>query len=110
DLFYRLNVFPVAIPPLRERAEDIPLLVEYFINRYARLAGKTIRRVNKRTLDHLRSYPWPGNVRELENVIERSVIMCDTDEFTVDESWLSSASVKDSPALSSTLAGHETKN
>jgi formate hydrogenlyase transcriptional activator len=107
DLFYRLNVFPVAVPPLRERAEDIPLLVEYFIDRYARLAGKTIRRVDKRTLDHLRSYRWPGNVRELENVIERSVIMCDTDEFTIDESWLSTASVKDSPALSSMLAGHE---
>ena len=91
DLFYRLNVFPIAVPPLRERTDDIPLLVEYFIDRYARKAGKTIRRVNKRTLDHLRSYPWPGNVRELQNVIERSVIVCDTDEFTVDESWLSTA-------------------
>ena len=89
DLFYRLNVFPIAVPALRERADDIPLLVEYFIDRYARKAGKTIRRINKRTLDHLRSYPWPGNVRELQNVIERSVIVCDTDEFTVDESWLS---------------------
>ena len=89
DLFYRLNVFPIAVPALRERADDIPLLVEYFIDRYARKAGKTIRRVNKRTLDRLRSYPWPGNVRELQNVIERSVIVCDTDEFTVDESWLS---------------------
>ena len=74
DLFYRLNVFPIAVPALRERADDIPLLVEYFIDRYARKAGKTIRRVNKRTLDRLRSYPWPGNVRELQNVIERSVI------------------------------------
>ena len=88
DLFYRLNVFPLEIPPLRERREDIPLLVEYFLDRYARKAGKTIRRVNKRTLDRLQSYPWPGNVRELQNVIERSVIVCDTDEFTVDESWL----------------------
>ena len=74
DLFYRLNVFPIAVPALRERTDDIPLLVEYFIDRYARKAGKTIRRVNKRTLDRLRSYPWPGNVRELQNVIERSVI------------------------------------
>ena len=82
-------MFPIAVPALRERADDIPLLVEYFIDRYSRKAGKTIRRVNKRTLDHLRSYPWPGNVRELQNVIERSVIVCDTDEFTVDESWLS---------------------
>ena len=108
DLFYRLNVFPIAMPALRERADDIPLLVEYFIDRYARKAGKTIRRVNKRTLDHLRSYPWPGNVRELQNVIERSVIVCDTDEFRVDESWVSTAPAGDSRVLSSTLAGHET--
>jgi DNA-binding NtrC family response regulator len=100
-------VFPIAMPALRERADDIPLLVEYFIDRYARNTGKTIRRVNKRTLDRLRSYPWPGNVRELQNVIERSVIVCDTDEFTVDESWLSTAPTKDGRALSTTLAGHE---
>jgi len=107
ELFYRLSVFPIEVPPLRERADDIPLLVEYFIDRYARKAGKTIRRVNKRTLDHLRSYPWPGNVRELQNVIERSVIVCDTDEFTVDQSWLATAPAKDSRALPSTLARHE---
>jgi PAS domain S-box-containing protein len=108
DLFYRLNVFPIAVPALRERADDIPLLVEYFIDRYARKAGKPIRRVNKRTLDHLRSYHWPGNVRELQNVIERSVIVCDTDEFTVDESWLSAQSAIEGPlALSGTLAAHE---
>jgi formate hydrogenlyase transcriptional activator len=108
DLFYRLNVFPIAVPALRERADDIPLLVEYFIDRYARKAGKMIRRVNKRTLDHLRAYPWPGNVRELQNVIERSVIVCDTDEFTVDESWLS-ARTTNAPlvALSGSLAAHE---
>jgi formate hydrogenlyase transcriptional activator len=108
DLFYRLNVFPIAVPPLRERAEDIPVLVEYFIDRYARQAGKTIRRVNKRTLDRLRSYPWPGNVRELQNVIERSVILCDTDEFTVDESWLSVGStVANRLALPRTVTAHE---
>jgi PAS domain S-box-containing protein len=108
DLFYRLNVFPLEIPPLRERREDIPVLVEYFIDRYARKAGKTIRRVNKRTLDRLQSYPWPGNVRELQNVIERSVIVCDTDEFTVDESWLSTGPAIDSRlGLSSTVAAHE---
>jgi len=89
DLFYRLNVFPLEAPPLRERREDIPVLVEHFINHYSRKAGKTFRRINKRTLDRLRSYPWPGNVRELQNVIERSVIVCDGDEFAVDESWLS---------------------
>jgi formate hydrogenlyase transcriptional activator len=108
DLFYRLNVFPIAMPALRERADDIPLLVEYFIDRYARKAGKTIRRVNRRTLDHLRSYPWPGNVRELQNVIERSVIVCDTDEFAVDESWLSARpAIEGRLALSGTVAAHE---
>src|ERR1700731_4261080 len=108
DLFYRLNVFPITVPPLRERADDIPVLVEYFIDRYARKAGKTIRRVNKRTLDRLQSYPWPGNVRELQNVIERSVIVCDTDEFTVDDSWLSAGpAVESRLALFSTVAAHE---
>jgi PAS domain S-box-containing protein len=108
DLFYRLNVFPITVPPLRERVDDIPLLVEYFIDRYARKAGKTIRHVNKGTLDRLQSYPWPGNVRELQNVIERSVIVSDTDEFTVDESWLSAGPATESRlALSSSLAGHE---
>jgi PAS domain S-box-containing protein len=108
DLFYRLNVFPLEMPPLRERQEDIAMLVEYFIDRYARKAGKTIRRVSKRTLDRLKSYPWPGNVRELQNVIERSVIVSDTDEFTVDESWLSARPAVDSRVgISSTLASHE---
>jgi len=108
DLFYRLNVFPLEMPPLRERKEDIRVLVEYFIDRYARKAGKALRRVNKRTLDHLQSYPWPGNVRELQNVIERSVILCETDEFTVDESWLSAGHATESRlALSSSLAAHE---
>ena len=88
DLFYRLNVFPIEIPSLQERREDIPLLVEYFIDRYARKAGKNIRHVNKKTLQLLQSYPWPGNIRELQNVIERSVILCETDIFSIDESWL----------------------
>jgi len=108
DLFYRLNVFPLEMPPLRERQEDIAVLVEYFINRYARKAGKTIRRVSKRTLDRLKSYPWPGNVRELQNVIERSVILSDTDEFTVDESWLSTQpAVESRLGMSGALASHE---
>jgi PAS domain S-box-containing protein len=89
DLYYRLNVFPVEIPPLRARRADIPLLVEYFIDRYARKAGKSIRSVDKKTLQLLQSYPWPGNIRELQNVIERSIIVCETETFTVDESWLS---------------------
>ena len=89
DLFYRLNVFPIEVPPLRERKEDIPVLVEYFIDRYARNAGKIIRRVSKKSLELLRSYPWPGNIRELQNIIERSAIVCDTENLSVDESWLS---------------------
>jgi len=88
DLFYRLNVFPIEIPPLRERREDIPLLVEYFIDRYAKKAGKSICGVNKKSLELLQSYPWPGNIRELQNIIERSVIVCETENFSVDESWL----------------------
>ena len=89
DLFYRLNVFPLEIPPLRERKEDIPVLVEYFVARYASKAGKKIGCVHKKTLDLLQSYPWPGNIRELQNVIERSVIVCDTETLSVDERWLS---------------------
>jgi formate hydrogenlyase transcriptional activator len=89
DLFYRLNVFPVELPALRERSEDIPLLVTYFLNRYARKAGRHFRAVDKRSLDLLQSYAWPGNIRELQNVIERSVIVSESQTFSVDESWLS---------------------
>jgi PAS domain S-box-containing protein len=92
DLFYRLNVFPIEVPPLRERREDIPMLVEYFIDRYARKAGKSISGVNKKSVDLLQAYPWPGNIRELQNVIERSVIVSSGDVFSVDESWLSKES------------------
>ena len=87
DLFYRLNVFPIEVPPLRQRKEDIPLLVEYFVDRYASKAGKKITGIDKRSLDLLQSYAWPGNIRELQNVIERSVIVCDTENLSVDESW-----------------------
>jgi PAS domain S-box-containing protein len=108
DLFYRLNVFPVEMPPLRERTGDIPQLVKYFVERYARKAGKVFQHINGRTLHHLQSYPWPGNVRELQNVIERSVIVCDSEEFKIDDSWLSAGSAVESQiALSSTLASHE---
>src|SRR5258706_3257956 len=108
DPLYRLNVFPLEVPPLRARREDIPVLMEYFIGRYARKAGKTFRRVSTRSLDRLQSYLWPGNVRELQNVIERSVIVADTDEFTVDESWLSAAPAVDSRlGLSGAVAAHE---
>jgi transcriptional regulator with GAF, ATPase, and Fis domain len=88
DLFYRLNVFPLEVPPLRDRREDIPELVEYFIDRCAHNMGKNVTRINSESLELLRSYPWPGNIRELQNVIERSVIMCETENFSVDETWL----------------------
>jgi formate hydrogenlyase transcriptional activator len=88
DLFYRLNVFPIHVPPLRDRPEDILLLAKYFIERYAAKAGKRIRRVKKRTAKLLEAYDWPGNIRELQNVIERAMILCDSDTFSVEESWL----------------------
>jgi transcriptional regulator with GAF, ATPase, and Fis domain len=88
DLFYRLNVFPIHVPPLRERREDILLLAKYFIGRYAAKLGKRIRRVEKRTAELLEGYHWPGNIRELQNVIERAMIFCDSDTFCVEEAWL----------------------
>ena len=89
DLFYRLNVFPIEVPPLRERKDDLLMLVEYFVQRYAKRAGKSIRSIEKKVLDLLRAYDWPGNIRELQNIIERSVILSSGGEFSVDESWLS---------------------
>jgi formate hydrogenlyase transcriptional activator len=88
DLFYRLNVFPISMPSLRERKDDIPLLVEYLVERYARRTGKTISHIKKKTLDVFQAYDWPGNIRELQNVIERAVILCDGETFSVDETWL----------------------
>jgi transcriptional regulator with PAS, ATPase and Fis domain len=89
DLFYRLNVFPIEMPPLRERKDDLRMLVEYFIQRYASAAGKKIRNISRSSIELLQTYPWPGNIRELQNVIERSVILCESDTFSVDESWFS---------------------
>jgi formate hydrogenlyase transcriptional activator len=89
DLFYRLNVFPIEVPPLRDRKDDLLMLVEYFVQRYAKRAGKNIRSIDKKALALLRSYDWPGNIRELQNIIERSVILSSGGEFSVDESWLS---------------------
>ena len=88
DLFYRLNVFPISVPPLRDRKDDIPLLVEYLTERYAGKVGKKIKSIRKGTLDLFQSYDWPGNIRELQNVIERAVILCEDQSFSVDESWL----------------------
>lgn len=92
DLFYRLNVFPIQVPALRDRVDDIPLLVEYLVDRYAKKAGKRILRVSKNTLDLFQRYDWPGNIRELQNVVERAVVLCEGEIFCVDPSWLAPAS------------------
>jgi PAS domain S-box-containing protein len=110
DLFYRLNVFPIEVPPLRERKEDIPLLVEYFVDRYASKAGKKITGINKKSMELLQSYVWPGNIRELQNVVERSVIISDSENLALDESWFSRRAPAADPAtlpLSEKLAAQE---
>jgi PAS domain S-box-containing protein len=90
DLFYRLNVFPIEVPPLRKRKEDIPMLVEYFVKRYAEKAGKHICKIDNNTLQQCQSYAWPGNIRELQNIVERSVILCSGDTFSIERAWLAS--------------------
>jgi len=110
DLFYRLNVFPIHVPPLRNRKEDIPMLVEYFVKRYAEKARKQISKIDKNTLELCQSYPWPGNIRELQNIIERSVILATGDTFRIDGSWLSSQEGprrESSGPLTQTLHNHE---
>jgi len=110
DLFYRLNVFPIQIPALRERVDDIPLLVEYLIDRYAQAAGKKIKNINKGTLELFQNYDWPGNVRELQNVVERAVILSDGETFSVDETWLTPVTPKSATAtapLVANLMDHE---
>jgi formate hydrogenlyase transcriptional activator len=97
DLLYRLNVFPIEVPPLRERKDDILMLVDYFVQRYANRAGKNIRSIDQKTLDLLQSYDWPGNIRELQNVIERSVILSSGDIFSVDELWLPKETFRPAP-------------
>jgi DNA-binding NtrC family response regulator len=110
DLFYRLNVFPVEVPPLRERREDIALLVEYFVDRFASKAGKKITGIGKKSMEVLQAYSWPGNIRELQNVIERSVIVCESENLSVDEGWLeriAPAPDSGSQRLSERLAAQE---
>ena len=110
DLFYRLNVFPIRVPPLRERKGDIPMLVEYFARRYAEKAGKQISKIDKNTLKLCQSYYWPGNIRELQNIVERSVILCGGDTFWIDEAWLSSQNARlpeSSGPLTKTLKSYE---
>jgi PAS domain S-box-containing protein len=110
DLFYRLNVFPIHVPPLRNRKEDIPMLLEYFVKRYAEKARKQITKIDKNTLRLCQSYDWPGNIRELQNIIERSVILCAGDTFWVDKAWLSTKDAsrpKPSALLTETLRSNE---
>src|SRR5881296_205616 len=110
DLFYRLNVVPIEMPSLRDRADDIPLLVEYFIDRFAKKLGKKFRRIDKKTMKVFLAYQWPGNVRELQNVIERAVILSEGDTFCVDETWLSAQAprfTRPTVALSGALLLHE---
>ncbi|MBK5280938.1 MAG: sigma 54-interacting transcriptional regulator [Nitrospiraceae bacterium] len=110
DLFYRLNVFPIQIPSLRERTEDIPLLVTYLIERYAKKAGKKIRNIQKETLELFQAYDWPGNIRELQNVIQRAIVLCESETFSVDKTWLKREKHRLSGSvipLGATLAEHE---
>ena len=101
DLYYRLNVFPIEVPPLRERTDDILMLVEYFVQRYATRAGKNFRSIERKTLDLFQAYDWPGNIRELQNVVERSVILNSSEIFSVDESWLSKQPTQARPRVAS---------
>jgi formate hydrogenlyase transcriptional activator len=110
DLFYRLNVFPIHVPPLRDRKEDIPMLIDYFVKRYADKIGKQIRKIDKKTLKLCQSYRWPGNIRELQNIVERSVILCTGDTFWVEETWFSSQAaprLKRSSSLTRTVKDYE---
>jgi formate hydrogenlyase transcriptional activator len=110
DMFYRLNVFPVRLPALRERAADIPMLVEFLVERYSKKTGKRFHGISKQTIERLQAYDWPGNIRELQNVVERAVILSEGDFFTVDEAWLKHDSLQVSSSmdrLSSTLADRE---
>jgi transcriptional regulator with GAF, ATPase, and Fis domain len=110
DMFYRLNVFPIQVPALRDRIDDIPLLVAHLVERYAKKAGKTFSTIKMNTIETLQTYDWPGNVRELQNVIERAVILCEGETFSVDQNWLKrEASRQSGPAvpLVSTLADRE---
>src|SRR5262249_310336 len=112
DLFYRLNVFPIEMPSLRERKEDIPMLVEHFVKRFADKMGKQIRKIDKKTLELCQNYACPGNIRELQNIVERSVILLSGDTFWIDEAWLSNRqpSLRDlSSSLTETLENQEKK-
>jgi formate hydrogenlyase transcriptional activator len=103
DLFYRLNVFPVCVPPLRERVSDIPVLVYYFAARFGARTGKQITHIEKRSLSAMQQYSWPGNVRELQNVVERCVILADDEVLQVDTDMLTDESPSIAPTAISTI-------
>ena len=111
DLLYRLNVVPITMPSLRERAADIPILVQYFLPRFAKKMGKRFQTIENRTLKMMREYEWPGNVRELQNVIERAVTLSDSDTFSIDEAWIkrepSKMSRSTNVPLNGVLLAHE---
>jgi len=110
DLYYRLNVFPVSVPPLRERREDIPLLTRFFTQRYAGRLNRTIKHIPSATLEALSRHEWPGNVRELQNVIERAVILCEHETLSIHESWMpnrASEAIRSGSTLRTNLATHE---
>jgi transcriptional regulator with GAF, ATPase, and Fis domain len=108
DLYYRLNVFPIHAPSLRERLDDIPILIDYFVSRFAGRMGKRIRQIDKRTSEALERYSWPGNIRELQNVIERGVILTDSDVFRLEPGTLPAESKETSAtAASESQTTHE---
>jgi formate hydrogenlyase transcriptional activator len=103
DLYYRLNVFPISIPPLRERPEDIPLLVRHFVQQFAKRMNKRIESISSETMQALTRYPWPGNIRELQNIMERSVVVYEKGNLSVKKSWLSRESFHSEPATQSLI-------
>jgi transcriptional regulator with GAF, ATPase, and Fis domain len=110
DLYYRLNVFPIEVPPLRERKEDVLVLLEYFVHRFGRKAGKSFRHIDPRTLELLQTYDWPGNIRELQNIVERSVIVSSNETFCVDEAWLLRASKQNKRPLLPEAADQDSRD
>jgi formate hydrogenlyase transcriptional activator len=108
DLYYRLNVVPISIPPLRERPNDIPLLVRHFVRQFAQQMNKTIEAISPETIEALVQYPWPGNIRELQNIIERSVVIYERGHLTVKKSWLCHEDFRSESSALSSFVGSAT--
>jgi formate hydrogenlyase transcriptional activator len=107
DLYYRLNIFPLVVPPLRERSDDVPLLVEYFVARFAERLGRKVNRVDRQTMELLQAYHWPGNIRELQNVIERSVILAEGGTLRIDPGVLEPAGTRKTKPAGDVLRQNE---